>query len=88
MRTLIANETAVAEPPALPATGQDERQSRRRTKTESAKILRVSIKSLERRMRTGQIGYAKDGRLVFFTDEDLENYLQSRHVRACGIKAR
>ena len=62
--------------------------SERLTKAEVQALLRLSRKTLERRMKSRQIGYQKDGRLVFFTTADIENYKSSRMVRACGVAAR
>ena len=62
--------------------------TKRLIKAEVQAILRLSRKSLERRMASREIGYQKDGRLVFFTPADIENYKNSRKIRACGVTAR
>ena len=66
----------------------EEESAARLTKAEVMAVLRLSQKSLERRMRDRQIGYEKDGRHVFFTHHDLQEYRQSRKVRACGLPTR
>ena len=60
----------------------------RLTKAETKTILRISNKTLERRMLQREIGYEKDGRHIFFTMEDINKYRVSRKVRACGVPAR
>jgi excisionase family DNA binding protein len=60
----------------------------RLTKREVAARLRLSARSLERRMKTHSIAYQKDGRLVFFAKTDLAEYMANRKIRATGIPAR
>lgn len=60
----------------------------RLNKSEVAGLLRISIKTLERRMSNRQIAFIKDGRLVFFSRTDIADYQAGRKIRACGVAAR
>jgi excisionase family DNA binding protein len=69
----------------MPAAGNG---TDRLTKREVAAMLRLSPKTIERRMRSRQIGYEKDGRLVYFSAANVADYRSSRRIRACGVAAR
>jgi len=49
------------------------------TRTEAAEVLRISVRTLDRRTREGKIHYLSDGRgaRVYYRLTDLEAYLDS-----------
>lgn len=53
----------------------------RLTKQEAALLLRISLPTLNRRMKDRKIKYIKDGRLVMFTESDLNTYNEKRSIK-------
>lgn len=46
-----------------------------RTKAETAKILRISIATIDRRIKTGSIEFYRVGWQILFSREQIQNYL-------------
>jgi len=53
-----------------------EQKTKYYTYPEAAKILRCSEKTLYNRVRDGEIQPLRNGKLVLFTDESIENFLK------------
>ena len=66
----------------------DKTLTERLSKAEAKAILRLSMKTLERRMRLREIDFERDGRHIFFTMAGINKYRASRTIRACGVPAR
>ena len=48
----------------------------RLTRLEVCAILRISLATLEARIREGKIGIVRDGKRVFILQDELDRYLQ------------
>ncbi len=46
-----------------------------RTKAETAKILRISVATIDRRIKTGSIEFYRVGWQILFSREQIQNYL-------------
>ena len=56
--------------------------------TEAAEILRVGVKTLQAwRYRGSDLTYRKVGRLVYYTQEDIEKFLATRARKCTREKA-
>ncbi len=53
------------------------------TKQETAERLRIGLRTLERRIATGEITYRRDGRRVLFTEGDI-----AQHLERCRVERR
>jgi excisionase family DNA binding protein len=52
------------------------------TKNEAVKILRISLKTIEREIQAGRLGCVRIGRRVYFTDDQLAAYISAHTIDA------
>lgn len=50
--------------------------NQRLTRNEVCQILRVSLSTLENRIKSGEIKITRDGARVFITQDELERYMK------------
>ena len=48
------------------------------TKTQVAEMLGISAKTIDRRIRTGELPVIRDGRIIRVHPDDLERYIAAR----------
>lgn len=51
------------------------------TRAETARILGISLPTLDRRLAAGELAHYKDGARVLIDDAQIEEYKQRRHRR-------
>lgn len=49
------------------------------TRQEATEILKISARTLDNRIKSGQIQTVKDGKRIFILSDELERYLREGH---------
>jgi excisionase family DNA binding protein len=57
------------------------------TKAEAARILRISVATLDRRIADGSIAYYKQGWQVFFSEQHIEDYMARCEKRSQTLQS-